>query len=429
MFSLNSFFSSFFAQSPPSYAGGWKSRPQSSRLYRYLRLRPDNQLPFYCQPIILFAISWLAMLGSLAFHVSYDSYPGMELPILLFSISIISLMAGYMLVHFFSEKQYPKDVGAEYMLDVSKLRRLNQILVLIAILIMVVNVKLEGLPPVFGLFSFDTKVYLEYGRLKQLLFPVLIIITVNAFLDPSRLRKVLYSSFGLLSMLVYVTRGGILGALMQAFFVFSMTTKISKKRLLARAAGVLVVLIVLADVIGSNRTTQAGFLEFLQIRKEFWEWPMVSLWVISYFSIPLSNLCWIVHDFHFTTATFSFLNPALPSFWLPSDPHESFIAGQTHVIDNVHTYLAPYFMDFSFAGIFLANLVLGAICAILVRRGIGRYFLTSAIFLGCVADIFFNDNFIPLSTLLQFVAQAFVQHYLLKAVAKRSEHGSVAAIA
>ncbi|MGB9198605.1 MAG: hypothetical protein WCB53_16910, partial [Terriglobales bacterium] len=78
-----------------------------------------------------------------------------------------------------------------------------------------------------------------------------------------------------------------------------------------------------------------------------------------------------------------------------------------------HTYLASYYMDLSCPGIVLINIVLGIACAYIMRRGMSRRFLTSSIFLGCMAYIFFVDNFVPLSTALQFAIQAFAQRYVL----------------
>jgi oligosaccharide repeat unit polymerase len=276
---------------------------------------------------------------------------------------------------------------------------------------MIVNLKLDGLPPAFSFLSFDTKNYLEYGRLKQLLFPSLICIVVNSSLDPSRFRKIALMALGLLSLLFYVTRGEILATLLQVFFVFSLTSRINKKKLVLSAGFMLLALAFLASVVGNNRTTQSSFFAVLQIRREFWDWPMMALWVISYFSIPVSNFCWIVHNFHFETATWSFLYPVLPAFWAPTDPHDS-VTGYSHVVDGVHTYLASYYMDLSYPGILLVNLVLGIACAYLMRRGMSRNCLTSSIFLGCMAYIFFVDNFMPLSTVLQFAIQAFVQRYV-----------------
>lgn len=397
------------------YAFDW---PQEERreILRPIYFRPDAHLPFYCHPVKLFVLVWVVMLASLAFRISYSSYPHMELPVLLFGASVLSLLCGYVLRPDDAELRQSAADSAQRgnpLLNVSRLRRLNWLFVAMTLAIMLVNLKLDGLPPLLGLFSFDTKIYLDYGRMKQVLFPLLIIILVNGSLDPSRLRKMFFFIFALGAMLLYITRGEILAALLQTLFVFSMTTRLPRRKLIIAAAVTVVGLALLANVIGNNRTAQEGFLRVLDIRGEFWDWPMIALWVISYFSIPLSNLCWIVRDFHFHKVTFSFLYQVLPAFWFPNDPHES-IQSNSHIVDGVHTYLGNYFMDFSFAGIVLANVALGAACAYVVRRGISRNFLTSAVFFACVANIFFNDNFTPLSTLIQLAIQAFVQRYVIK---------------
>jgi oligosaccharide repeat unit polymerase len=396
-----------------TYPSSWGAAPTSQQPVRIIALRSNEDLPFYCRPVSLFVLVWFLMICAVSVRISYDSYPDMGLPLFLFALSFVALLAGYGGVGVLSAP-LPEvdDRPDQYVLNVQRLRRLNWLFVLVATGIMVLNLKLDGLPPAFGFLSFDTVSYLEYGRLKQLLFPLLISIVVNSSLDPSRFRKVAFASFGLLALLLYVTRGEILAALLQVFFVFSLTSRINKRKLLVSGAVVVLGLAFIASMVGNNRTTQSSFFQVLQIRREFWEWPMILLWAISYFSIPISNFCWIVHNFQFHAATLSFLYPALPAFWAPADPHES-ITGYTHVIDGVHTYLATYFLDLSYVGIVLINLALGIACAFVMRRGLSRQFLTSAVFLACLSYIFFVDNFMPLSTLLQFIIQAFAQRYIL----------------
>jgi oligosaccharide repeat unit polymerase len=419
--------SALFACEASAYGAGGLSvdrAPEQKSLY----LRPDWSLPFYCHPVKLFVTAWTLMLIALAFRISYSSYPSMGLPILLFGISLLSLLCGYQWFGSSDNDQQAGQGSSRCMLNVTRLRNLNWVFTIICIAIMLLNLKLDGLPPAFGLFSFDTKMYLDYGRLKQVLFPLLITIVVNSSLDPSRFRKILFSLFALLSMLFYITRGEILASLLQTFFVFSMTSRLPKKKLLIAAILTVLGMTVIANLIGNNRTAQEAFLKFLDIRGEFWNWPMIALWVISYFSIPLSNLCWIVRDFHFHSITFSFLYQVLPAFWFPADPHEN-ILSDSHIVDGVHTYLGNYFMDFSYAGVLLANIALGAACALVVRRGRSRHFLTTAVFLACVANIFFNDNFTPLSTLVQLAIQAFVQRYILTLARERPLRAALRTVA
>jgi oligosaccharide repeat unit polymerase len=249
---------------------------------------------------------------------------------------------------------------------------------------------------------------LTYGRFKQVLFPLLVTVTVNATLDSSRWRKLLFVAFGIVGMSLYITRGLIMVALLQMFFVFALKTRMSKRKLYSIAFGFLAFTILAITLIGNARTAQGVFLEYLQIRHKFFGWPMAYLWLTSYISIPFSNLCWLFAKGNFHGPTLSFLYPLLPSFLTPADPHAA-IHNDLSIIDGASTYLAAYALDFSFLGIYLANLALGLGCGWLVERALPRQILVSGIFLTCLTFIFFSDMFTPLSTIIQLAIQISVQ--------------------
>ena len=161
-------------------------------------------------------------------------------------------------------------------------------------------------------------------------------------------------------------------------------------------------------LIGNARTAQGVFLEYLQIRHKYSDWPMAYLWLTSYISIPFSNLCWLFAKGNFHGPTLSFLYPLLPSFLTPPDPHAS-IHDDLTIIDGASTYLAGYVLDFSYLGVYLANMVLGIGCGWLMERALPKSILVAGLFLTCLTFIFFSDMFSPLSTVLQFAIQAAVQ--------------------
>ena len=197
MFEINPFrWSNCLAEFTDAYAPSWPSAPTRTERTRSVWLRRNEDLPFYCRPVSLFVLVWLMMLCALSVRISYDSYPEMGLPIFLFVLSFLALLAGSGMTSVLLPSRIDQEVHPdEYVLDVRRLRRLNWLFALVAIGIMVLNLKLDGLPPAFGFFSFDTSNYLEYGRLKQLLFPLLISIVVNSSLDPSRFWKVHVGGF------------------------------------------------------------------------------------------------------------------------------------------------------------------------------------------------------------------------------------------
>jgi oligosaccharide repeat unit polymerase len=296
------------------------------------------------------------------------------------------------------------NVGPSYSLDITQLWQLNLLLCGAALMIMIFNWVFTGPPPALG----DPTSYLTYGRFKQVLFPLLVTVTVNASLDPLRWRKALFILFGVAGMTLYITRGLLMVALLQMFFVFALKTRMSKRRLYTILVCFIAFAVVVITVIGNARTTQGVFLEYLQIRHKYSDWPMAYLWLTSYVSIPFSNLCWMFANGSFHGPTWSFLYPLLPSFLMPPDPH-AYIHEDVSIIDGASTYLAAYALDLSYLGIYLANLVLGIGCGWMRERLLPRSLLVASVFLTCLSFIFFSDMFAPLSTILQIAIQSVVQ--------------------
>jgi oligosaccharide repeat unit polymerase len=367
-------------------------------------LVPKGDIPAFCNPLLIFLMNWTLMLVTLSFQVTYVSYPNAGIPALLLAISAGSFLFGYIvsrvLLHRWPAAANPRS----YTLDVTELWQLNLVFCAASLMIMVFNWVLSGPPPAIG----DPTSYLTYGRFKQVLFPLLVTVTVNATLDTSRWRKALFMVFGLAGMTLYITRGLIMVALLQMFFVFALRTRMSRRKLYMILAGFMIFVIVVITLIGDARTAQGVFLEYLQIRHKYADWPMAYLWLTSYISIPFSNLCWLVAKGNFHGPTLSFLYPLLPSFLTPPDPHAS-IHNDLSIIDGASTYLAAYALDFSLVGIYLANVVLGVTCGWVRERVMPKSLLVAGILLTCLSFIFFSDMFTPLSTILQLAMQGMVQ--------------------
>ena len=107
--------------------------------------------------------------------------------------------------------------------------------------------------------------------------------------------------------------------------------------------------------------------------------------------------------------TFSFLYSLLPSFMAPSDPYAE-VYGSMNIIDSASTYLQAWALDFSYLGIYFANLLIGIGCGWLVLRSYPRNILILS-HLPHVNHslLFFTDMFFLLSTVIQVFLQAFVQ--------------------
>lgn len=367
-------------------------------------VRSRKELPLFCNPVVLFFVNWAAMLATLSIHVTYVTYPGMALPVELFAISTVSMLCGYVITAMLVRRSAMPQPAARFVLDARSLVRMNIVLCLMCVMIVAFNWIAEGPPPALG----DPSSYLTYGRFRQLLFPMLTVITVSTFLDRSRVRRVIFASFGFLCLGIYITRGLMVLTLLELFFVISLTSTMSKRKLYGLCMIGAAFTIAGATILGNIRTAQAVFFEFLQIREKYFEWPMASLWLTSYISIPFSNLCWILKAVPYHGPTLAFLYPLLPSFMAPVDPHLA-MHDDLRIIDGASTYLAMYALDFSYFGAFVPNLILGSACAWIMERGFPRHFLISALFLTCISFICFSDMFSPLSTIVQVVLLAFIQ--------------------
>jgi len=365
-------------------------------------LKARRSLPLYCSPAIIFVVNWALMLSSLRAQVTYVTYPFLGIPLLLCSLSMGSFFLGYLVSRTLFHRLPGDDQPAPYALDVTRLWNLNLLLCCVALLIIVFNWIILGPPPALG----DPTSYLTYGRFKQILFPLLVSIVVNATLDSSPRRVALFALFGIAGLGLYISRGLLMVALVQAFFVFSLRTSLSRRTLHAIAFGFLVFAVAAVTVIGNIRTSQGVFLEYLQIRPRYFGWSTAYLWLTSYFSIPFSNLCWFFRE-SLQAPTLAFLYPLLPSFLMPAYPHAA-IGQDLKIIDGASTYLAGYALDFSYLGVYLANLLLGLGCGWFVEKLIPRGILVAAILLTCLSFIFFSDMFLPLSTIIQLMIQGAV---------------------
>jgi len=368
------------------------------------------------------------MLAALRFQITYPSYPHFSLAFFLFTSSLLSFLLGHLIVRLVDATRMCPSKPDSYQIDSAKLRRFTFFMTCAALAILALNLVTSGLPPAFSFLGLTTEGYAEYGKLKQLLFPLLMVIFVNSFLETSRTRKLLYSSFAFFGLFCYVARGVLMIVLLQALIVFSIRTSMKKKKIyLVSICGVIAAAF-LADIIGSNRTSDAILFAGMQIKTQFQQWPTLYVWGISYISSPLSNLCWLVDTAHFDHVTWSFAYQLLPSFWLPLNPHQ-YLLGSSNIVDGVDTYLANYFLDFSYFGIFLINVSIGMMSGYYSSANrINRKFLTCSVFLASIGFMFFWDFFLYLQIVVELGLQALAQWYFIRELGPSQGVGAQPAI-
>jgi oligosaccharide repeat unit polymerase len=383
-------------------------------LSEWHRFRKNTDVPFYCNPFYLFFAVWGLMLACVQLRVSYTSYPYFSTAFYLFAISACSFLAGYVTVRLacYSVGHHP--VGpSSYQIDISKLRRFHLGAIAVTLSIMLMNLKLYGMPPIFGFLGADTLDYMEYGSLRQPLFTAILVLFVSAPIEPSRIRRWFLYIYAPVCFLIYGSRGYLMIMLFQALVVFSLRTSMSKKKIYLVALTTLCIAILASTLIGNSRNSIGvqALLLGMHIKHEYYDWPAAYLWIISYINTPISNLCWIVHVYPYSHPSFGWLYSALPGFWAPK-LLETGDLGSEQIVDGVHTYIAKYYIDFWVFGIFGINYVWGLIAAFITAGDrLTRNYLTSAVLIGCLAFNFFSDFLTILIIMLELLALAWAQRY------------------
>src|SRR6266567_8075408 len=92
------------------------------------RVRPLAELPFYCDPIYLFTASWALMLGTLEIQVSELTYPDRSMGLILFVVSLLTMLAGVGAVRLANYAEKTAAVSLAYRIDTRLLRKINWIL-------------------------------------------------------------------------------------------------------------------------------------------------------------------------------------------------------------------------------------------------------------------------------------------------------------
>ncbi len=389
----------------------------STKPSRIFRVREQSDLPFYCKPLRLFFSVWLLMLTTFQLQISYTSYPDISLALILFALSAASFMTGYGTVSFAYYAVGGPPIGAvEYEIDLKRFRRFQLAALIVAVIILVFNWRKYGLPPLFGFFGADTYIYAQYGSLKQVLFPAFMALCVTAPLEPSRIRRWFFYAFGPICALAYASRGFLLILLFQILAMFSLRTTLRKKKIYLIALTTLCLAVTLSDVIGNNRMSSGtgAMLGYMQIKRAYYDWPTSYLWMVSYISSPISNLCWIVRSYHYDHPSASFLHSLLPGS-LGASSLEAGDLGSDNVVDGVHTYIAKYYLDLWWFGLFGINYTWGLISGyISAGNRLCRNYLISAVLLACMGFIFFADFLSFLIILIELAALAFGQRYFVR---------------
>ena len=382
------------------------------------KIRNPAEVPFYCNPLLLFFTEWALMLATFVLHISFASSPDLSIALLLFAIASASFLLGYMTLRWSSiaRRFHPTSPSAAYIVNTRLLRWVHMLGVAMIIAIIVMNWKRFGSPPIFGALGEETLSYQEYGSLRQPMFAALCAVFVSAPLETSFWRRWALYLFCPACFLLYGSRGYLLIMLYQALAVFSLRTQKTRLQIYGIAFMTLALAVFASNLIGNSRNSIGvdALLGYLQIKQKHHNWPPAYLWVISYVATPFSNMCWIVRAYHYDHPAWTFFYSALPGS-SPSHAQEVYAdLGSEKILDGVHTYMAKYFLDFWYFGVAGINYVWGLIAGAL-RTGdrLTRNFLLSGVLMGCMGFMFFSDFLTILIIMLEMAAMVALQKYVI----------------
>lgn len=348
-------------------------------------------------PLLVFTVVWCMVVFFSLLEISYSFSGGFSSLFLLFFVSFLGFYLGYFCVRlmfcvaskrvgvYLPGRFYFREGAGFFIFAV----------VIFSIGIILLNFFLEGLPPFFSILGYETRNYLEYGRLKGVLFGLVIFLFLISFYFSSVLSFFL-KVFCLSVLILYVSRGLIVFSVLSYLFLVLLEERFSSAKILAVLVSCLAFMILVIGVVGEYRTGTENFYNALEIKEEFRGISPGIIWVISYVSMPVINIIEVskVGEYFYGQVM---LSSALPAFMAFDQVADSFYQGLLpNPYNTVAGYLKNVFLDFGWVGVLVYNFILGALFYV---SAIKFSSLSRAVLLGALFFLFFHDFFVNFTTI------------------------------
>lgn len=347
--------------------------------------------------VFIFIGTWLLGVGCSALNIYYYSFFNLT-----FSVGVFLYCAFFyffpLFCYFLMYKQDAISYKREILFDQSRLVYVLRILLSLITAIVLFNLIKHGFPPALSFWGQETKNYVEYGSLKQVLYAVLPVVMCFSVLA----KKYSYLILCMFVYFLFVARGPFLTGVSSVLIFSFLLGRIKLRTIIL----IFIISMLLNSVVGEMRTGKALFLDYMNIRLEKSDWDMSVLWFVSYVATPFSNMMWIIHD--------GLIGPFGQSLitLLPGSGRDGIIDDVSYpykIIDGAHGYLTPIFNDYGLVGVAFFNLILGVSFCIIHRKG---SVVLYSYFLGLLVFIFFYNAFLQLVTLLSVLFLQFGLKYI-----------------
>jgi len=327
-------------------------------------------------PFLVFLLIWVTGLSVYSVGIADFLHPDQTVLWFVFWVSLVFFAFGFfgisLVIRLFQGKCDRGRVGV--LVDQQRLEQTMFVLWLLSAFIVLYNIAIQGLPPMFAFFGVDTEIYKGYGRWKGLLFPILMAIFLFTLFSDRRWLKVLLRCWSLAWLFLYISRGNVIVMCVQFLLTLFIMKRLRLRSVLIYGGAFLGLLMVMMAVVGEYRTGTDIFIKGMGIKKEYQDLYPGLLWVASYISLPLSNLVFIMEDFNEVLMGEFVFHRMLPAFSSEADILHDVLSSVPGVKDNTITYLGIVFMDFSWVGIVWINILLGVVGGMFYWTRFGLYF-------------------------------------------------------
>lgn len=350
-----------------------------------------NRVLWLVFPLVLFHSAWWVMLG--CYSIGLADFMSGQLGTLasIYVVSSVGFGAAFA-SGLALRRRLRSRTAVELPSGKCKIRVVVLCLTIGAVVLVIANAWMHGLPPIFRSWGFETEVYTQYGRWKGVLFPLAILLVVVAAFDPDTRVSMCAAGLGFVVLLLYVARG----PLSLAVIEYALGRILFGTGRPARYLGTLIAVLMVAGIFGWLGETRSGrgyFANAMQIRNEYQGWPFGLLWLLGYVSFPAENLVALVSDWREYEYGRRMMLGMLPAFLGSADrADERYLRVLPNPLNNVPTYLGWAWMDFGWLGVIFLNMIWGATGALLVERPLGRGGLVSLVYYAAVVTLFFNDH-------------------------------------
>jgi oligosaccharide repeat unit polymerase len=364
----------------------------------------------FLSPPFIFAIIWILMLSISMLNISYSFSDEVDVLIFIATLSFLGYFLGYFSLLLFTNK-YKSPIRYKniiHKIDIKKLQGALLASVFFICSILIINFYLDGYPPFFSNLGVETKNYVEYGRMKGVLFALIVFLFLISSLFKTKTVDVLIKLFCFGVLVLYLSRGFVIFTLLSwlFFYLFENKKTISLLKLIFMITCAFIFILILMSVAGEYRTGTASFIKALEIKDSFLDLDPEILWLVSYISMPTINIVELVQyqQYFMGKAT---VNAMLPGFMNFDSESREFYAS---ILPNEHntagTYLKNVVLDFGILGILIYNYLIGIFSYLLFKYSSSS--LIKSVFLAELSLLFFADFFLFFPTLfLLFVLILF----------------------